>query len=291
MPRVHANGLTIHYDSFGKPADSTVVLIPGLSAQATYWREELIEMIVDAGYHVIRIDNRDAGRSEHLDGARVNVLRVLEALGAGDVPEVPYLLTDMADDVAGLLDVLGVDRAHIVGASMGGMIAQTFAIRHPERTLTLTSIMSTTGDPDVGQATPEMQVALFSAPPADREAAIETAVEYHRTAWADYFDEERSRETTARSLDRVVYPQGAGRQLAAILASGDRTPDLKTISAPTLVVHGDKDPVIDLSGGVATAEAIPGAETWVMTGAGHDLPPPLFDELSRRLVEHFKKSG
>lgn len=288
MPEVTANGITIFYDTTGSDADEPVVLIPGLGGQLPYWRPELIAPIVEAGFRVIRMDNRDAGYSQHLDRARVSVVRVVEVLGRGGTPEVPYLLADMADDVAGLLDALAIEGAHVVGSSMGGMIAQTFAFRHPRRTLTLTSIMSTTGDPSVGQATPEMQLALFTPPPTDREAAIEAAVEYNRTAWADYFDEKRSRETAARNLDRVVYPQGTGRQFAALLASGDRTPDLATISAPTLVIHGEKDPLIDISGGVATAAAIPDADFWVMEGAGHDLPPELFGELSRRLIDHFR---
>jgi pimeloyl-ACP methyl ester carboxylesterase len=290
MPEVTANGITLFYDSTGGDSDPAVVLIPGLGGQVPYWRPELIAPIIDAGFRVIRMDNRDAGFSEHLDGVRVNVMRVVETLEAGGEPEVPYLLSDMADDIAGLLDALEIDRAHIVGSSMGGMIAQTFAIRHPDRIRTLTSIMSTTGNPDVGQATPEMQLALFTPPPADREAAIESTIEYNRTAWADYFDEARSRETAAMNLDRVVYPQGTGRQFAALLASGDRTPELKKIAVPTLVIHGEKDPLIDISGGVATAEAIPGADYWVMKGAGHDLPPELFDELTRRLIAHFRSA-
>ncbi|MEX1004663.1 MAG: alpha/beta fold hydrolase [Acidimicrobiia bacterium] len=289
MPEVTANGMTIFYDSTGADTDPVVVLIPGLGGQLPYWAPELIAPVVDAGFRVIRMDNRDAGYSQHLDGARVSVVRVFETLQAGGVPEVPYLLTDMADDVAGLLDALGIDQAHIVGSSMGGMVAQTFAFRHPERTLTLTTIMSTTGNPEVGQATPEMQMALFTPPPTDREASIESTIAYNRSAWADYFDEARSRETAARNLDRVVYPQGTGRQFAAILASGDRTPDLTTVTAPTLVIHGEKDPLIDISGGVATADAIPGADFWVMEGAGHDLPPELHDELTRRLIAHFRK--
>ena len=290
MPQVTANGISIFYDSTGADSDPAVVLIPGLGGQLPYWRPELIAPIVEAGFRVIRMDNRDAGYSEHLDRARVSVVRVVEILAEGGMPEVPYLLSDMAADVAGVLDALGIERAHVVGSSMGGMIAQTFAFRHPDRIRTLTSIMSTTGDPSVGQATPEMQVALFTPPPSDRTAAIESSVAYTRTAWADYFDEARARETAARNLDRVVYPQGTGRQFAAILASGDRTPDLKTIIAPTLVIHGEKDPLIDISGGVATANAIADADFWVMSGAGHDLPPPLFDELTRRLIAHFRQA-
>ncbi|HVR31111.1 MAG TPA: alpha/beta hydrolase [Acidimicrobiia bacterium] len=288
MPVVTANGIQIYYERSGTEGDPAVMMIPGLGGQLPYWTPGIVDPIVDAGFDIIRIDNRDAGYSQHFDGVKVNVMRVVEILTAGGTPEVPYLLADMADDVAGVLDALGIDAAHIVGSSMGGMVAQTFAIRHPDRTLTLTSIMSTTGNPDVGQATPEMNEALFTAPPADREAAIESTVEYSRLAWADHFDEARSRETAARNLDRVVYQQGVGRQFAAILASGDRTADLATVTAATLVIHGEKDPLIDISGGRATAAAVPGAVFWEMPGVGHDMPPALYGELTKRLVEHFR---
>jgi pimeloyl-ACP methyl ester carboxylesterase len=173
---------------------------------------------------------------------------------------------------------------------MGGYIAQVTAVRHPERVRSLVSIMSTTGNRDVGQATPEMNQALYTPPPTERGAAIQSSVDYAFLAWGDYFDEDRARETAARNLDRVVYPQGTGRQLAAILAAGDRTADLANITAPTLVIHGEKDPLIDVSGGIATAEAIPNAELWIVPGMGHDLPPALYDDLTKRLVEHFRSA-
>lgn len=288
MPTAPANGLDIYYEQHGSATDPAVLFIPGLGSQLHYWTAGLVDPIVAAGFQVIRLDNRDAGYSTHLDGARVNVLKVVEAIGAGERPDVPYLLADMADDAAGLLTSLGIDAAHIVGSSMGGMIAQTVAVRHPDRTATLTSIMSTTGNPEVGQATPEMNESLFTAPPTEREAAIESSIEYSRIAWADYFDEDRARETAVRNLDRVVYPQGTGRQLAAILASGDRTADLRTIEAPTLVIHGEKDPLVDVSGGEATAAAIPGADLWVVPGMGHDLPPELYPALTARMIEQFR---
>lgn len=290
MPTASANGISIYYERQGSVDDPAVVFIPGLGSQLHYWTPGLVDPIVAAGFQVIVFDNRDAGYSTHLDGARVNVFKVVEAIGAGETPDVPYLLTDMADDAAGLLTALGVDAGHIVGSSMGGMIAQTVAVRHPDRTRTLTSIMSTTGNPEVGQATPEMNEALFTAPPTEREAAIEASIEYCRIAWADYFEEGRARETAIRNLDRVVYPQGTGRQLAAILASGDRTADLQTIEAPTLVIHGEKDPLVDVSGGEATAKAVPGADLWVVPGMGHDLPPELYPDLTARMIEHFRSA-
>lgn len=288
MPTTHANGFEIYYERKGSAQDPAVLFIPGLGSQLHYWTPGLVDPIVEAGFQTICLDNRDAGYSTHLDGARVNVFKVIEALQAGETPDVPYHLADMADDAAGLLDALNVERAHVVGSSMGGMIAQTVAFRHPDRTRTLTSIMSTTGNPEVGQATPEMNQSLFTAPPTERQAAIESSVEYSRIAWADYFDEDRARETAIRNLDRVVYPQGTGRQLAAIFASGDRTADLETIEAPTLVIHGEKDPLVNVSGGEATAKAIPGAELWVVPGMGHDLPPELYPTLTARMIEHFR---
>lgn len=290
MPSAQTNGLEIYYERNGSPDDPAVLFIPGLGSQLHYWTPGLVDPIVAAGFQAILLDNRDAGYSTHLDGTRVNVFKVLEALQAGETPDVPYLLTDMADDAVGLLTALGIDAAHIVGSSMGGMIAQTVAFRHPSRTRTLTSIMSTTGNPEVGQPTPEMNESLFTAPPTEREAAIASSVEYSRIAWADYFDEDRARETAIRNLDRVVYPQGTGRQLASIYASGDRTADLETIAAPTLVIHGEKDPLVNASGGEATAKAIPGADLWVVPRMGHDLPPELYPDLTARMIEHFRSA-
>jgi pimeloyl-ACP methyl ester carboxylesterase len=290
MPELTANGIRIYYERFGSEADPAVLFISGLGSQITYWRPGFVEPIIEAGFQVIAFENRDSGYSEHFDNARVSVMRVVEILEAGGTPEVPYALTDMADDSVGVLDALGIDTAHMLGVSMGGYIAQVTAARHPERVRSLVSIMSTTGNREVGQATPEMNQALYTPPPTEREAAIESSVEYASSAWGDYFDEDRARETAARNLDRVVYPQGTGRQLAAILAAGDRTADLARITAPTLVIHGEKDPLIDVSGGIATAEAIPNAELWIVPGMGHDLPPALYGDLTKRLVEHFRSA-
>lgn len=290
MPELTANGTKIYYERFGSEDDPAVLFVSGLGSQIVYWRPGFIDPIVDAGFQAVLFENRDSGYSQHLDNERVSVMRVVEAIAAGEEPDVPYLLSDMADDAVGVLDELSIDAAHIVGVSMGGYIAQVIATRHPDRVLTLTSIMSTTGNREVGQATPEMTEALYTAPPAERQAAIQSTVDYARLAWGDYFDEARARETAARNLDRVVYPQGTGRQLAAILASGDRTPALEGITVPTLVIHGEKDPLIDVSGGIATADAIPDAELWIIPGMGHDLPPQLYSELTGRLIKHFGSS-
>ncbi|MEX2278497.1 MAG: alpha/beta hydrolase [Acidimicrobiia bacterium] len=290
MPELTANGTKIYYERFGSENDPPVLFVSGLGSQIVYWRPGFVDPIVDAGFQVILFENRDSGYSQHFDDARVSVMRVVEAIAAGEKPDVPYLLSEMADDAVGLLDALGIEHAHILGVSMGGYIAQVAAARHPDRILTLTSIMSSTGNPEVGRATPEMTEALFTAPPTERQAAIQSTVDYARLAWGDYFDEARARETAARNLDRVVYPEGTGRQLAAILATGDRTADLKGITVPALVIHGEKDPLIDPSGGIATADAIPDAELWIVPGMGHDLPPELDPELTGRIVEHFGSS-
>ncbi len=290
MPELTANGIKIYYERFGSEDDPAVLFISGLGSQITYWRPGFIDPIVDAGFQVVLFENRDSGYSQHFDNARVSVMRVVETLEAGGTPEIPYSLADMADDSVGVLDALGIDKAHILGVSMGGYIAQVTAIRHPERVKTLASIMSTTGNREVGQATPEMTEALYTAPPTERSAAIQSTVDYATLAWGDYFDEARARETAARNLDRVVYPQGTGRQLAAILAYGDRTGELAKITAASLVIHGEKDPLIDVSGGIASAEAIPNAELWIVPGMGHDLPPALYDDLTHRLVDHFRSA-
>jgi pimeloyl-ACP methyl ester carboxylesterase len=290
MPETTANGTRLYYEHSGSPSDPAVLLIPGLGGQLIYWPTDLVDGLAAAGFFVIRMDNRDAGYSQRWEGHEIRVMKVVEAIGRGEEPDVPYRLEDMADDAVGLLTALDIQQAHIVGVSMGGMVAQSLALRHPDRVRTLTSIMSTTGDPNVGQATPEMNAALFTPPPTEREAAIESTVDYNRMAWADHFDEARSRATAARNLDRGVYPKGTGRQLAALLAGGDRTERLRGITAPTLVVHGEKDPLIDISGGRATAEAVPGADLLVLEGAGHDLPPVLVPLLLDRLMAHFRSA-
>ena len=208
------------------------------------------------------------------------------AIGGGDVA-VPYLLSDMADDAVGLLDHLGTDRAHVLGVSMGGMIAQTIAIRHPARVASLTSVMSTTGDPDVGTPTSEAMSALMAPPAATREA-YQDAVVHHAHVWGSpgLFDEERLRETAARAWDRGYDPAGTARQVLAILSSGSRSAELARLSVPTLVIHGTADTLVQPSGGERTAEVIPDAKLLVIDGMGHDVPPPLWPQLIDAIAGH-----
>jgi pimeloyl-ACP methyl ester carboxylesterase len=290
MPIARVNEVEIAHDTVGDPADPAVVLLAGLGMQMIEWDPEFCRMIAERGYHVVRFDNRDAGLSTHLD-ARVDVMTVLAAVGAGEDPGVPYTLADMADDAVGLLDHLGIDRAHVVGASMGGMIAQSVALAHGERVRSLTSIMSTTGDPDVGQPTPEAVTALLSPPAQDRDEAGDHKV-HHAHTWGSpaFVDEDRLRDLAARLWDRAHDPAGTARQLAAIFASGSRSAGLRSLDVPTLVIHGTDDKLVQPSGGERTAEVVPDAKLLIVEGMGHDLPPQLWprivDAVTAHLAEH-----
>jgi pimeloyl-ACP methyl ester carboxylesterase len=247
VERVEANGIEIAYESIGDPADPPLVLVHGISRQLIDWRDEFLAALAERGLRVIRLDNRDAGESTHLhDAGRANI----EAVFAGDTSSVPYTLSDMAADTAGLLDALGLDSAHVAGLSMGGMIVQTLAIEHPDRVRSLTSVMSTTGDGEVGQATPAAQAVLVAPPARNREEAVANRLESQRVIGSPAFDrdEEWIAENAARAYERAFDPAGVGRQLAAIVASGDRTPRLRELDVPALVLHGEDDPLIGVNG-------------------------------------------
>jgi pimeloyl-ACP methyl ester carboxylesterase len=261
MARATVNGgIELEYDTAGSPDDPAVVCISGLGAQLITFHEDFVGALVERGYFVIRHDNRDVGLSSKIeDGSS-------------------YALADMADDTAGLLDHLGLDGAHVVGVSMGGMIAQTLAIRHPDRVRTLTSIMSTTGQPGVGGATEEAMARLTVRPGTTRDERVASSIETSRVIWGDTpqfpFDEELARWRAETSVDRAYYPEGTGRQMLAIRASGDRTEHLRKLSVPTLVIHGTNDPLVQPSGGEATAAAVPGAELLLIDGMGHGIARP-----------------
>ncbi len=291
MPKIAANGIEIFYDIHGSPSDPTILLIMGLSAQMTSWDDSFVAELATRGFHVIRFDNRDIGLSTWFDAA--GVADMAAAFAAGTIPPPVYTLSDMASDGAGLLGALGISEAHIVGASMGGMIAQTFAIEHPDKCLTLTSIFSTTGNRGVGQAHPGVAEALFFAtPPATRQEAIEAGVAGSKLISSPGYppSEQVVRERTGASYDRAYHPAGVVRQLLAILAQPDRTEALHDVSVPTLVIHGDSDPLVDNSGGVATAEAVPGAELWLVPGMAHDLPSELHGELAERIAANCRRA-
>jgi pimeloyl-ACP methyl ester carboxylesterase len=279
--------MKLEYATLGDPADPALLLIMGLGAQLIDWPDEFCERLADRGFHVIRFDNRDAGLSPALDD--LGVPDIAAILG-GDRATAPYLLADLAADTAELLDELGVDRAHLVGASMGGMIAQQFVIDHPERVRSLVSIMSTTGDPTVGRATAEAAAALGRPPSTSREQAIEAAVASSKVIASPAFpvaDEERVRRAGAK-YDRAYRPLGTLRQYAAIIASPDRTAALGRVTVPTVVLHGEADPLVDVSGGRATAAAIPGAELVVIPGMGHDLPTETWPQIIDAITDNAK---
>ena len=283
MPTIKANGLDIFYDTFGKQGDPPMLLVMGLGAQMTAWDEGFCQRLADRGFFVVRYDNRDVGLSSKIEGGPApDLAKVM----AGDRSSVSYLLDDMADDAAGVIDALGMAPANIVGASMGGMIVQALAIRHPDKVRTLCSIMSTTGNPAVGQATPEAMAALLAPPPTTRAEAIEAGLRATKVIGGTFpIDEAKARDRMGKAYDRSNYPVGMARQLVAIIASPDRTEGLKGVRVPTLVIHGEADSLVTPSGGEATAAAIPGATLLKVPGMGHDLPeqvvPQLVDAIAK----------
>jgi pimeloyl-ACP methyl ester carboxylesterase len=269
-----ANGIELCYQEMGDSDGEPLLLVMGLATQMIAWDEELCRMLAARGFRVVRFDNRDTGRSTRVRSAGVpHVLDLVVGRGAP-----AYRLRDMAADAIGLLDHLGIDSAHVVGASMGGMIAQCTAIGYPERVRSLTSIMSTTGSRRVGHPSYKTFGLLLGKAPREREAAVERVVKTFKTIGSPGypFEEERVRELAGRSFDRGHSQAGIARQLHAITASGDRTHQLRKLKVPTLVIHGSNDVLVNPSGGRATAKAIPAARLKMVEGMGHDLPPALW---------------
>jgi len=294
MPHVKANGIRIEYDTFGDRSSPALLLIAGNGAQLLVWESDFCESLVKAGFFVIRFDNRDSGLSTKFDRAGIpDMMAAYQAAMAGKTVETPYSLEDMADDSVGLLDALGISKAHICGASMGGMIAQVIACRHPQRVLSLTSIMSTTGNPDLPQAKPETIAMLLAAAPSDRRGYVEHNMNIWRKIWSPGFpfEEERARTFMENSYDRSYCPQGMIRQNIAIIAAGNRRPLLAAIKAPTLVIHGSADPLIPVEGGKDTAQAIPGAHLLIIQGMGHDMPRGAWPEIANAMAHHTGHAG
>lgn len=295
MAQIEANGINLEYEDHGNPSDPPMLLIMGFGAQLTLWPIELVEALVGHSFRVIRYDNRDIGLSQKFDGVKAPGLIKLTLLGKlGITPKVPYTLVDMADDGAGLLGALDIDQAHIVGASMGGMIAQRFAAHHSEKVLSLTSIFSTTGNPKLPAAKKEAMKALVTRPQSmEEEALVEHGMYLSRTIGSPGYpsDPERLRQRVTENVRRSVYPEGPTRHLSAIVADGDRRPILKDITAPTLVLHGEDDPLVPVEGGRDTAAHIPGAKLKTIPGWGHDLPLALVDEVADAIAQHAKAAA
>ena len=282
-------GIELEYVTTGDPADPPLLVVNGYTSQLISWPQGYVEQLVAQGLFVIQFDNRDVGLSTKLDGQHVSPGAVLSASLRGEpLPAVPYTLSDMAVDGIGLLDHLGIDRAHIVGNSMGGMIVQTMAIEHPERIASVTSVMSSTGDPRVGKPTPEARDALLAPPPPTREEYI--AASSNSSIWASkkYCDPGWLRDMAARQYDRCFYPEGATRQLAAIYASGDRSDGLRTLDVPMLVIHGRDDTLITPEGGERTAELVPASRFLLLADMGHDHPAPLWPVLAEAIGGHVR---
>lgn len=282
--------LDIAYEQLGDPQHPPVLLIMGLGAQLVAWPDELCESLVRCSLRVIRFDNRDAGESTHFSNAPTPNFA---AAMAGDVSSAVYTLSDMAADAVGLLDVLGIDRAHVVGASLGGFVAQTMAIEHPTRVRSLTSIMSSTGDRTVGQIKPSAMAIFASPPPTDRQGAIERALAGSRLIGSPGFprDEAAIADRAGRAFDRGFDASAYIRQGVAVLASGDRTARLRELDVPTLVMHGAEDALCDVSGGRATAAAIPGAKLVVFDGMAHDFPRALWPRFTEEIAGLIQRAG
>ena len=292
MPRAKISPtIELEYETFGDSKNPALLLIMGYTAQMVAWEDELCRMFAANNLFVVRFDNRDCGLSTKFDGLQVDVNAVIAAALMEDpIPPVPYTLSHMASDAAGLLDHLRIERAHVLGASMGGMIAQVMTIEHPTRVCSLTSVMSMSGEPEYGQSAPEAMNALLSIPPSDRDGFIAHAPIYQAFHSKKYRSDEYSKRAAARDFDRCFYPQGAPRQLAAIYATGRRTEQLQAVKTPTLVIHGKDDTLITPSGGERTAELIPNAKFVLLDDMGHDLPQPLWGKFVSLVAEFISKS-
>ena len=290
MTCIAANGIDIEYDTFGDRNGSPLLLIMGLSSQMVAWPESFCRKLARSGHWVLRFDNRDVGLSAKIEGVGIpDLMAAMRAHQQGQAVEAPYTLSDMAADAIGLMDALKLEKAHVCGLSMGGMIAQVMAIEYPGRILSLTSMESSTGDPTLPPAKVQAMEAMLSPPPQDRDGYIHHAVKVFRafSGGSDKFDETLEKELAVNSYDRSFYPVGFTRQLAAILASGDRSESLASVTAPTLVIHGANDPLVPLAHGRATARAIPGAKFLVVEGLGHGIAyPTLWDELVDAITQH-----
>jgi len=294
MPNATANGIQIEYDTFGDSTSPPLLLIMGLGAQMIAWREDFCKLLVEKGLYVIRFDNRDIGLSAKFEelGIPDTAAAATALFQEGKKIEFAYTLDEMADDAVGLLDALGIEKAHICGASMGAAITQTIGYRHPSRALSLIPIMGTTGNPELPAARPEALAVLFTPAPDEREAYIDHRVNTWKTLWGTLpFDDEDIRLRSSIEFDRSYYPQGIARQLMATLAHGNRKPRLASVGAPTLVIHGVEDPLVPVEGGKDTAEAIPGAEILLIEGMGHCLPKAVWPRITDAIANHVRKAA
>ena len=275
MATANANGIQIEYDTFGDSSHPALLLVIGLGGQLILWQDEFCQQIADMGFYVIRYDNRDSGLSTKFEGlSSEEIMEKIMALLSGQKVSIPYTIEDMSNDAVGLLDELKIEKAHICGMSMGGYIAQTFAIKNPSRTISLTSIYSHTGNRSAFLPSQEIMEAMMKPIPENRVGAIEYAVDFFKLIYGSGlpFDEEFHKKIATQAFDRSFCPEGTSRQYLAIMVQKDRTDELGKLKIPSLIIHGDEDPLVPFAGGKATSEAIPGAEFMVVKGMGHVIP-------------------
>ncbi|MGG4479931.1 alpha/beta fold hydrolase [Paenibacillus illinoisensis] len=297
MNILKVNGIDLAYESYGNKTDETILLIAGLGTQMIRWTVPFCEMLVARGFRVIRFDNRDTGLSTHFSHhPTLNFEALANTLMSGQRPDIPYTLNDMSDDAIGLLDALGIRKAHFVGRSMGGMIAQLAASRYPERVLSLTSIMSTTGNPDLPPTSPEIMALMTRPAPnpmEDEEGYLAHSLAFaKRISGTGYpFEVDEYRSLIREEVQRAYDPGSVGRQIAAIAVSGDRRPHLAKVTVPSLIIHGMDDPMFVPACGKDTAQAISGAEFMLLEGMGHDLPAQLFETVVAGIERVARRKG
>lgn len=297
MNILKVNGIDLAYESYGNKTDETILLIAGLGTQMIRWTVPFCEMLVARGFRVIRFDNRDTGLSTHFSHhPTLNFEALANTLMSGQRPDIPYILNDMSDDAIGLLDALGIRKAHFVGRSMGGMIAQLAASRYPERVLSLTSIMSTTGNPDLPPTSPEIMALMTRPAPnpmEDEEGYLAHSLAFaKRISGTGYpFEADEYRSLIREEVQRAYDPGSVGRQIAAIAVSGDRRPHLAKVTVPSLIIHGMDDPMFVPACGKDTAQAISGAEFMLLEGMGHDLPAQLFETVVAGIERVARRKG
>ncbi|MEW6642377.1 MAG: alpha/beta hydrolase [Pseudomonadota bacterium] len=291
---IKANGIELCCESFGAADAEPLILIMGLAAQMTHWDDEFCQQLADRGFRVIRFDNRDIGRSTKMSASPpAGIQAVLQAQFAGRPIPAPYTLSDMAEDTIGLMDAFGIRSAHVVGASMGGAIAQELAINHPDRICSLTSIMATSGDPSLPPPTPEAMAVLMAPPPKTRDDYIAAFARNWKVLRGPNFpeDEAKDRQRAERTYGRGLNPPGIARQLHAIIASGSRKPRLGSVTVPTLVIHGAIDPLVPPQAGQDVANTVPGAKLVMIPNMGHALPIPLWPQIIDAIVDHARASS
>ena len=293
MPKANVNNIEIEYETIGDPTSKPLLLIAGLGSQLLAWSDEICENLAKVGFFVIRFDNRDVGLSTKFEDAGIpDMMEISAAYHRGEKPHLPYSLEDMVDDAVGILDTLNIDKAHICGASMGGMIAQILAYRHPSRVQSLAVIMSTTGNPELPPAKPEILMQFFAPVPSEREAYIDEMVKRDSLIYGNFtYNENQGRDYRTKEYDRCYYPDGIARQLAAMAVPGNIKPKISAIRAPTIVIHGSEDPFNHIEAGKEIASEIPGAELLIINGMGHSFPSEILSHIVNSLVENSNKNG